>query len=331
MISVIVPIYNVNCYLPSCLNSIVSQSFKDLEIILVDDGSTDGSSSICDDYACRDSRVRVIHQDNKGVVNARNVGLKEANGDYIIFTDSDDVLHPQMIDTLYSLILNGDYDFSMCYGETVYTAPDSFSPLDDITNKKSLSQDTLLRNLFVIEFAERLQYQVLWNKLYKRQLLKNLFFTQTSAEDQFFNTQVYLRTNLAILICHPLYYWMQHSSSMTHQELNNWWIAVIDSLKLCLDAIPKDNSIYRAYCLRRLYKRLLSTLSRCKNSSLYIIAKEKIEIIQKQTLREFLTNKTIPLLDKYIYLVCRYCPFVYQVVIYTMGGRTRRKKFVMTF
>lgn len=331
MISVIVPIYNVNCYLPSCLNSIVSQSFKDLEIILVDDGSTDGSSSICDDYACRDSRVRVIHQDNKGVVNARNVGLKEANGDYIIFTDSDDVLHPQMIDTLYSLILSGDYDFSMCYGETVYTAPDSFSPLDDITNKKSLSQDTLLRNLFVIEFAERLQYQVLWNKLYKRQLLKNLFFTQTSAEDQFFNTQVYLRTNLAILICHPLYYWMQHSSSMTHQELNNWWIAVIDSLKLCLDAIPKDNSIYRAYCLRRLYKRLLSTLSRCKNSSLYIIAKEKIEIIQKQTLREFLTNKTIPLLDKYIYLVCRYCPFVYQVVIYTLGFRTIRKKFVMTF
>jgi glycosyltransferase involved in cell wall biosynthesis len=331
MISVIVPIYNVNCYLPSCLNSIVSQSFKDLEIILVDDGSTDGSSSICDDYACRDSRVRVIHQDNKGVVNARNVGLKEANGDYIIFTDSDDVLHPQMIDTLYSLILSGDYDFSMCYGETVYTAPDSFSPLDVITNKKSLSQDTLLRYLFVIEFAERLQYQVLWNKLYKRQLLKNLFFTQTSAEDQFFNTQVYLRTNLAILICHPLYYWMQHSSSMTHQELNNWWIAVIDSLKLCLDAIPKDNSIYRAYCLRRLYKRLLSTLSRCKNSSLYIIAKEKIEIIQKQTLREFLTNKTIPLLDKYIYLVCRYCPFVYQVVIYAMGFRTRRKKFVMTF
>jgi glycosyltransferase involved in cell wall biosynthesis len=331
MISVIVPIYNVNCYLPSCLNSIVSQSFKDLEIILVDDGSTDGSSSICDDYACRDSRVRVIHQDNKGVVNARNVGLKEANGDYIIFTDSDDVLHPQMIDTLYSLILSGDYDFSMCYGETVYTAPDSFSPLDVITNKKSLSQDTLLRYFFVTEFAERLQYQVLWNKLYKRQLLKNLFFTQTSAEDQFFNTQVYLRTNLAILICHPLYYWMQHSSSMTHQELNNWWIAVIDSLKLCLDAIPKDNSIYRAYCLRRLYKRLLSTLSRCKNSSLYIIAKEKIEIIQKQTLREFLTNKTIPLLDKYIYLVCRYCPFVYQVVIYAMGFRTRRKKFVMTF
>ena len=331
MISVIVPIYNVDSYLPCCLDSIVSQSFKDLEIILVDDGSTDGSGSICDDYACRDSRVRVIHQDNKGVVNARNVGLKEANGDYIVFTDSDDVLHPQMIDTLHSLILSGDYDFSMCYAKIVYTAPDSFSPLDVIANKKSLSQDTLLRNLFVIEFAERLQYQVVWNKLYKRKLIKNLFFTQTSAEDQLFNTQVYLRTNLAILICHPLYYWMQHSSSITHQELNNWWIAVIDSLKLCLDAIPKDNSLYRAYCLRRLYKRLLSTLSRSKNTSLYIIAKERVEIIQKQTIREFLTNKTIPLLDKYIYLVCRYCPFVYQVVIYAMGFRTRRKKFVMTF
>lgn len=331
MISVIVPIFNAESSLPRCLDSIVSQSFKDLEIILVDDGSTDGSSSICDDYACRDSRVRVIHQDNKGVVNARNVGLKEANGDYIFFTDSDDVLHPQMIDTLYSLILSGDYDFSMCYGETVYTAPDSFSPLDDITNKKSLSQDTLLRNLFVIEFAERLQYQVVWNKLYKRQLLKNLFFTQTSAEDQFFNTQVYLMTNSAILICLPLYYWIQNSSSITHQKLNNWWIAVIDSLKLCLDAIPNDNSLYRAYCLRRLYKRFLSTLFRCKNTSLYTIAKEKVEITQKQTIREFFTNTSIPLFEKFIYLVCRYCPFTYQAIIDTLEFRTRRKKFVMTF
>ena len=331
MISVIVPIYNMQDYLCLCLDSIICQTYSDLEIILIDDGSTDSSGEICDKYACKDSRVRVIHQDNKGVVGARNTGLKVANGDYILFSDSYDVLHPQMIDILYSLILSGDYDFSMCFGKTFYSAPDSFFPLDVITNNITLSQDTLLRNLFVIEFEERVQFQVLWNKLYKRQLIENLFFTKTSAEDQLFNTQVYLRTNMAILICHPLYYWMQHSSSITHQKLNYWWMAVIDSLKLCFDAIPKDKSIYRAYCLRRLYRRLLSTLSRCKSSSLYSVAKEKVKIIQKQTIQDFLTNKNIPLLDKFFYLVCRYCPFVYQVVIYALGFRTRRKKFVMTF
>ena len=327
MISVVVPVFNVERYLSASLDSIVSQSFKDLEIILVDDGSTDRSGEICDKYAFLDNRVRVLHLDNHAVAYARNSGLKIANGEYIIFLDSDDVIHPLMIETLYSLIISGNFDFSMCYGKKVSLAPDTFVTIDNIFKPTSIYQDDLLRNLFVIDFGERVHYQVVWNKLYKRQLIENLFFMQTSAEDQLFNTQVYLRTNSAILICLPLYYWIQNSSSITHQKLNNWWIAVIDSLKLCLDAIPNDNSLYRAYCLRRLYKRFLSTLFRCKNTSLYTIAKEKVEITQKQTIREFFTNTSIPLFEKFIYLVCRYCPFTYQAIIDTLEFRTRRKIF----
>ena len=100
IVSIIIPVYNAEKYLGYCLNSIVSQTYKNLEIILVNDGSTDDSLKICDNYAFLDSRVRVINIANRGVSNARNVGLKAATGEYIEFADADDVLNPQMVATL---------------------------------------------------------------------------------------------------------------------------------------------------------------------------------------------------------------------------------------
>ena len=120
MVSVIVPVYNAEKCLPRCVESILSQTYKDLEIILVDDGATDDSPRICDDYAVKDSRIKVIHQKNGGISNARNTGLKNAKGDYIQLVDHDDVIHPQMVKKLLSLLDSGDYDFSMCYGEPIY-------------------------------------------------------------------------------------------------------------------------------------------------------------------------------------------------------------------
>ena len=120
MVSVLVPVYNSESVLARCLDSIISQTYKDLEIILVDDGSTDSSPRICDEYAVRDSRIKVIHQKNGGISNARNTGLKNAKGEYIQLVDHDDVIHPQMVEILLALFDNEDYDFSMCYGEPIY-------------------------------------------------------------------------------------------------------------------------------------------------------------------------------------------------------------------
>lgn len=100
MISIIVPVYNVRPYLRSCLDSIIAQTYADWELILVDDGSTDGSASICDEYAVRDQRVQVIHQQNGGPARARNVGLALAKGEYVAFSDSDDLLHMQYLEAL---------------------------------------------------------------------------------------------------------------------------------------------------------------------------------------------------------------------------------------
>ena len=110
-VSVIIPVYNVEPYLREALDSVVGQSYRDLEIIIVDDGSTDGSSEICDEYRCN-PRVRVIHQGNRGLSNARNVGLDVSSGVYIAFLDSDDAFHPDFVRKMVDEI--GDADVAVC-------------------------------------------------------------------------------------------------------------------------------------------------------------------------------------------------------------------------
>ena len=113
LISIIVPVYNVQEYLPKCLDSIINQTYKNLEIILVDDGSTDNSGKLCDEYAERDKRIKIIHQKNSGQANARNKGIKESKGKYIAFVDSDDWIDEDFIETLEKYISN---DNIVCCG-----------------------------------------------------------------------------------------------------------------------------------------------------------------------------------------------------------------------
>lgn len=114
MVSVIVPVYNVKPYLQECLDSILQQSYTKMEIILIDDGSTDGSGAICDDYARKDDRIQVIHQQNQGLSAARNRGIERATGEYLCFVDSDDYLYPNSIDTLLRLCTQYEADMSVC-------------------------------------------------------------------------------------------------------------------------------------------------------------------------------------------------------------------------
>ena len=113
-ISVIVPVYNVEKYLPTCLDSIIAQSYKNLEIIVVDDGAKDSSGAICDEYAKKDVRIVSLHKQNGGLSDARNYGMQFMTGDYISFIDSDDYVHPDYISTLYNNLVENDADISIC-------------------------------------------------------------------------------------------------------------------------------------------------------------------------------------------------------------------------
>ncbi len=171
LISIIVPIYQVELYLEKCIDSIINQTYKNLEIILIDDGSPDRCGAICDEYAGKDSRIRVIHQKNGGLSAARNAGLDIAKGDYIQFVDSDDWIEPEACETVLTIAEEQHADivcFGFCWllptGETTLVSVNSSSEIEEAAVIKQLiCKKSVIRN-----FA--------WNKLFVRKLFDGVRF-----------------------------------------------------------------------------------------------------------------------------------------------------------
>lgn len=178
MISIIVPIYNIEDYLRSCLDSILNQTYSDFELILVEDGSVDRSGLICDEYAGQDSRIIVIHQENQGLPAARNVGLKRMRGDYVTMIDGDDCVHTLFLEILYKLITSGDYDFSMCSYQSIDDIDEvDLSHLlleDECSQPQVISGHDCMYNLY--KKKGDMHYAVVWNKLYRQEVVEDVYF-----------------------------------------------------------------------------------------------------------------------------------------------------------
>ncbi len=170
LISIIVPVYNVEAYLKRCIESILNQTYKDIEIILVDDGSTDNSSKICDEYKNKDKRIKVIHKVNGGLSSARNRGLDIAKGKYIGFVDSDDYISPKMYEILYKELINNNADISACDDVVFQKKEAVFNIVDDykieIYNKYDAMKELISLTNHVDSTA--------WNKLYKKSLFNKV-------------------------------------------------------------------------------------------------------------------------------------------------------------
>ena len=209
MISVIVPVYNVEKYIRACLDSIINQTYRDLEIILVDDGSTDSSGAICDEYAQKDTRIQVIHKENGGVSSARNVGLQNASGEYIGFVDSDDVVHYDFFAILHNLLNDGG-DMSICSMKKFYNH--SYDKCE-----RSLAQEKVCLNekeLYSALLNNEKIYGYLWNKLFKRELIKSCFDeTIHFAEDFLFCAKYITGVQKAYFYDAELYYYRQDNEN----------------------------------------------------------------------------------------------------------------------
>lgn len=219
-ISIIVPIFNAENYLEQCLDSIVNQSYSNLEILLINDGSTDASAQICETYVQRDSRVKLVHKKlgGSGVGATRNTALSYVTGDYILFVDNDDWIEKNHVETLYNALKEFDADISVV----------NFSVFDD--ERKTfliyVTKDDYIQKKMTIEEWFKYQYEgeqnfsqcftVPWCKLYKAELFKDIIYPEDEkVEDDFTTWKVYLKANNIVLTNTSLYNHRRHSCNTT--------------------------------------------------------------------------------------------------------------------
>ncbi len=214
LITVIVPVFNVEEYLERCITALLNQSYKNIEVYLIDDGSKDSSGAICDCYAQSDSRVKVIHQANAGVSAARNAGLRNAKGEWICFVDGDDYVDWDMILHLYQAQQRDGADVAQC-GYYVESEKDRTTFLEDSGYHYYEQQSVLLQLLLnkMVSFS-------IWNKLYRREVLQGVSFTNKYcvAEDLLFNYHVFKKATKLAVDNRPMYHYLVREGSCMHAQ-----------------------------------------------------------------------------------------------------------------
>ena len=216
LISVIVPIYNVEKYLQKCVDSIINQTYKSLEIILVDDGSLDNCPKMCDDYAKKDSRIKVVHKENGGLSDARNVGMEVVTGEYVSFIDSDDYISLDFYETLLQTMIDNDSDIVECSVVKFYENEkfDEYSDDLKVTNYETVDAlDGLI--------SENPFKQHVWNKLYKSSVALDILYAVGKLnEDEFWTYQVFGIAKKVTRINKTMYYYFQRNGSIMGNGYN---------------------------------------------------------------------------------------------------------------
>lgn len=260
-ISVIVPVYNVEKYLCSCIDSILAQTFTDFELLLIDDGSRDKSGEICDEYANKDCRVKVFHKENGGVSSARNLGIDESKGEYLFFVDSDDIISSFYIEMFVNYIKKNDSVCVVCK----YTNRLSLlkNQIDSIKTKEMTSSEFLDE----IWISEGKLDGYLWNKMFKRKILIDLnirFDEKVSIwEDMLFVVEYFVNISTVVFVDAVLYYYRDTMNSAVKQHGT---LKKIEKIFVCLKMLRLDNDsiLYRqrlngilSDCLFSLFKDIL--------------------------------------------------------------------------
>lgn len=214
LISVIVPVYNVADYLKQCLDSILNQTYKEFEVILVDDGSTDTSYSICDEYVKRDSRFHLFRQENRGQSAARNAGLELCKGGYITFIDSDDFVSPEYLQKMVENLMNTDADIAICEH---YRLEDG---MFYIKNHESNDRE-IISTREALERIHQVNYAVTWGKLFKSSLFRYVRFPVGRVyEDSFTLPKLYMFCEKIVVLSDELYCYRQRTFSTMNSQLS---------------------------------------------------------------------------------------------------------------
>lgn len=305
LISVIIPVYNTAEYLPRCLDSVLNNTYHNLEVICVNDGSRDESLDVLNVYAARDSRVKVIDQKNAGVSAARNRGLDEANGAYIAFVDSDDWVHRQYFEVLLEGLLNHDADIAVCR-ERITQGPMGDTPVSD-EDKVYRFLDT---NQIISDSSAKSR---VWMRIYRKEIIGNLRFEygMKLAEDTVFNLNVIgSHDNVKLVLCDGrLYYYFMRADSAIHMMDGNmlkpvaqWYLDHGES------RAGQIRDIYIVEALKALYSwRYAARICRRRNEL------AQIKPMLKKAMLLLRTSNSMAARKKLQYTILSAVPLIYRV------------------
>lgn len=315
LISVIVPIYNVESYLQKCIDSIRQQSYLQLEIILVNDGSSDGCASICDINAKLDYRIIVIHKENGGLSSARNAGLNIAKGEFVSFIDADDSIHSQFIEILVGLCLQYESEISQCDFLSVSEASRKL-PINPQQSICIYNSRQALYKLCCT--SDDIQYAIACNKLYKRSLFDNIRYPINRLhEDEFTTYLLFWKANKIVVINQYLYYYLQRPTSISNRKFT---VERLDAIYARLERLEflKQNKLECEYVstlqvlssmIPEYYMLLKENVSDCEEISVHLLSeKEKIDNLLKESIlqKDFLKK------------ICTY-PKYSKIILYGAG------------
>lgn len=309
-ISVIVPVYKTEGLLDRCVESIVGQTYKNLEIILVDDGSPDNCPAMCDEWAEKDSRIRVIHKENGGVSSARNAALDIATGDYIGFVDSDDWIEPEMYSSLIQKISESGKNIALCSYYAVEISGERYE-CRCVVDKEVLDKDDYFR--FIVLGGDG---GYIWNRLYDADILKEVRFDEDIwySEDLLFNFKTAQKSNGAAILDKNEYNYVQKRIKEQAWVMNDHSFDSMTAFEIMLSYkdIPED--VYDC-CLRGYAAAAFTLLSGVLTNEKYFYKYDDIRSAILNFKKRILTQKKYPLKYKVKTLALWLCPGFYNFMI----------------
>lgn len=317
LISIIVPIYKVEKYLNRCIDSILNQSYKNIEVILVDDGSPDNCGKICDEYLLKDNRIRVIHKENGGLSSARNAGLDIATGDYIGFVDSDDWIEPKMYETLIENVIK--YNAQISVGGVVdlleegnkYTSIKS--TFDGNIKIECLNKEDAMKKFFLGSWSA-------WDKIYKREVHEKIRFPEGEInEDEAIAMQILDNCEKIVYTNEVFYNYIKRSDSITTSEFSEKKLDWYKNCKRNLEFIKENYSSLNEYAEVRFCNSIMWSL-RCiaiENKDF----KDSINMLLsnlRDNKKELLNNNLISKKEKMWIKILLYTSFLNNIFIFKL-------------
>lgn len=315
LISVIIPVYNVENYLEKCIKSVIIQEYKNIEIIIINDGSTDNSKKICSNYEEKDKRIKLINIKNCGVSNARNIGIENANGKYITFIDADDCVEKDYVEKLYKICIDNNVDISIC-GIKNYNEKYEKTYSNKNTANKLLTNEEAIAEML----DERLYYANVWAKMYKASILKDIRFDVNLkiGEDLKFNIQAMEKANAVFINTELLLYnYLIRDNSVTRDKFNEKWQGEINLCEQIIEYEKKRHPNIYLLAVKRYIRINYSCIMKVimsKDNATYLKLKRNILKYKNQGIyKNFKTKEKLKL---FLVLYCR------NLVVLIMKRRT---------